>query len=113
MPKYEYEAVNPTTKMRHKGVIEASSMEEGLQRLIGRKIFPSYFAELSSAQVDVARRIAAYKKLTRTATVEAEVMEPLVIPPKQFKLNIDWTYVIMGAVVATLVLWALFGYNRV
>lgn len=105
MPKYEYEAVNPTNRTRHKGIIEASSTEEALQRLLQRKIFPSYFAEMSSAQVDVAKRIANYKKITRT--VAPEVDEPIVIPPKKIKLSVDWTYVIIATIVIVLILWAL------
>jgi hypothetical protein len=106
MPKYEYEAVNPTTRTRHKGVVEAPTMEEALQRLVARKIFPSYFAEMSSTQVDVAKRIANYKKLTRTVAPEV-VEEPLVIPPKQLKFSVNWTYVMIAVAVVVLVLWAV------
>lgn len=106
MPKYEYEAVNPANRTRHKGVIEAPTMEAALQKLVSRKIFPSYFSEMTSAQVAVATRISNFKKLARPTQQDPGIpVEDLVIPPK--RRHFDWSYVVIAGMALILVLWAL------
>lgn len=110
MPKYEYEAVDPARKTRHKGVIEAPSLEEGLRLLMQRKIFPSYFSEMTDSQVNVAKRIAKFKKLTQKPQQlpPPPAPEDVVIPqtPKS-KFTLDWTYVVLAGIVLVLVFWAI------
>jgi type II secretory pathway component PulF len=112
MPKYEYEAVSLGNKQSHKGIVEAASMEAAIQHLISKHIFPSTIAELSTAQVEVANRIANLKKFARPKEVAAQKVTPalppmsLLIPPKK-KHKFDWTYIIIVAVVvAVLTVWA-------
>lgn len=106
MPKYEYEAVNPTSRTRHKGVIEAPTMEAALQKLVSRKIFPSYFSEMTATQVAVATRISNFKKLARPMQQDPGIpLEDLVAPPP--KKWFDWSYVVIIVMVLTLAAWAL------
>lgn len=106
MPKYEYEAVDPANRKRHKGVIEAPSTEKAIQMLLARKIFPAYLSEMTATQVAVANRIANFKKLTRSQEPQPIPVEDLITPPKRKKF--DWTYIIiLAAMAAVLAAWAL------